>query len=254
MKIWRCTVCGYEQAGENPPEKCPICGVGPEEFVIKSTEFTKKNSTAKQWKCTVCDYIHTGDEPPASCPLCGVGREMFVLLDDRPVVLSSESILETDFGTLRGALTKISYGLYIITSIKENKINGMCANTVFQLTDDPPRIALCINKNNLTHEYIDYSGVFAISVLGREHMAAVRNFGYRSGRSGDKFVDVNYVLGKNGCPILQNCVAYLEGRIVPEKANDVGTHTLFVANVTSGKTALDEKPLTYAYYRQNKLK
>ena len=33
--IWVCTVCGYEHEGETPPDVCPVCGVGPEDFVLQ---------------------------------------------------------------------------------------------------------------------------------------------------------------------------------------------------------------------------
>ncbi|MHA1732842.1 MAG: rubredoxin-like domain-containing protein [Promethearchaeota archaeon] len=33
MAKWKCTVCGYIHTGDEPPAKCPICGVGPEKFV-----------------------------------------------------------------------------------------------------------------------------------------------------------------------------------------------------------------------------
>ena len=52
------------------------------------------------------------------------------------------------------ALHKISYGLYIIGAKKEDRLNGQTANTVFQITSEPPAIAVSINKNNLTYEFI----------------------------------------------------------------------------------------------------
>lgn len=252
MKIWRCMVCGYEHEDEAPPKVCPICGVGPEEFMIKNNGENRNSPSIKRWKCTVCDYIHTGNEPPESCPLCGVGKELFVLLEEKYAELDLPILADNELSTIRAALNKISYGLYIITSMKENKYNGMCANTVFQLTDNPPRIAVCVNKNNLTHDYIEYSGVIAISILGREHMPAIKHFGHRSGRKFDKFAEGEYLPAANGCPILRDCIAYLEAQIIPEKTTDVGTHTLFVANVTSGRTVQNEEELTYAYYRQNR--
>ncbi len=252
MKQWRCMVCGYEHEGENPPGQCPICGVGRDEFMLKSLDAVTLQMPVKRWKCIVCEYIHSGDEPPDSCPLCGVGREMFVRLEETFTELDSQAIAETDLDTVRAALNKLSYGLYIITATKENKYNGMCANTVFQLTDNPPRIAICVNKNNLTHEYIEYSGVIAISILGRENIPAVRHFGHRSGRYADKLAEVDFLPATNGCPILRDCIAYLEARILPDKTTDVGTHTLFIADVTSGRTVQNAAELTYAYYRQNR--
>lgn len=252
MNIWRCMVCGHEHTGDHPPAKCPVCGVGREEFTLKNNHGDDGARGVKRWKCTVCDYIHTGDQPPDKCPLCGVGPDAFVLLEEKAAALNTQVIADTDMGTIRAALNMVSYGLYVVAAAKDGKYNGMCANTVFQLTDKPPQIAVCINKNNLTHEYIEYSGTFTVSILGREQLEAVRRFGYRSGRSMDKFAEVDFLPGLNGCPILRNCIAYLEATVIPAKTTDVGTHTLFVAVVTSGRMALNEEGLTYAYYRQNK--
>ena len=252
MKKWRCKVCGYIHEGETPPDVCPVCGVGPEEF--EPIESDPAPAKPKRWKCTVCDYIHEGEEPPEVCPVCGVGREMFVLLEDVIQQLTAASVQNSTEGTSRAALDKISYGLYVVSSVKDGKLNGQISNTVFQLTDPPLRIAVCLNKKNLTHEYISATGCFAVSVLGQEQFDMVRNFGYRSGRVADKFTDVSYVAGKNGCPILCNCMAYLEARVIPDKVLDVGTHHLFVADVTSGMVVADRTALTYEYFRTNKQK
>jgi flavin reductase (DIM6/NTAB) family NADH-FMN oxidoreductase RutF/rubredoxin len=257
MKKWRCTVCGYEHEGDEPPLECPICGVGPNDFVLLQEESTLnsvKSESKKSWKCTVCDYIHEGDQPPDSCPLCGVGPELFVLLEQKTGELTAEKVANTDAGTIRAALETVSYGLYIVTAMKDNMINGQCANSVIQLTTSPPRVAICLNKNNLTHEFIEYSKTFAISVLGREHVSMVRNFGYRSGRNADKFTDIKYIPAQNGCPIMTDSIAYFEGRILPEKTTDVGTHTLFVADVTAGQLIANEEALTYAFFRNLKKK
>ena len=254
MKKWRCKVCGYIHEGDAPPEVCPVCGVGPEEFVEVVSEAAPAAPKTKRWKCTVCDYIHEGDEPPEVCPVCGVGREFFVLLEDTVKQLSAGSVLESTEGTARAALDKVSYGLYVISSFKDGKINGQIANTVFQLTDPPLRIAICLNKNNLTQEYVLDSGCFAVSVLGQEQFDMVRGFGYRSGKTVDKFADVAYVRGRNGCPILCSSMAYLEAKVMPDKILDVGSHRLFVAEVTAGMVVGERTALTYEYFRANKKK
>ncbi|HWR38845.1 MAG TPA: flavin reductase [Patescibacteria group bacterium] len=254
-KRWKCTVCGYIHEGDQPPETCPVCGVGPEEFVPDESVKAETPVTmvaGKRWKCTVCDYIHEGDAPPDKCPLCGVGPEQFILLEDSRQPLTAEAILDAGEGTAAAALDTISYGLYIVTSIDGDKMNGQCANTIFQLTSRPLQVALCLNKRNLTHDFIKTSQRFAINILRQDQCELVKDFGYRSGRSVDKFAGVDYLLGKNGCPILKDCVAYLEGTIQPEKSNDVGTHTLFVASITAGRLVNQEAPLTYSFYRSQK--
>ncbi|TWH49508.1 flavin reductase [Sporomusa sp. KB1] len=251
MNKWRCSVCGYIHEGAELPEKCPICGVGPEEFTVV-IETPAPKQAGKRWKCTVCDYVHTGDTPPDKCPVCGVGSELFVLLLDEVLELTTEAVLAAGLDTANSAVDKISYGLYIVTSVKANKFNGQCCNTLFQLTSNPLRVSVCLNKNNLTHEYLMESGVFAVSMLTTSQSEAVRRFGYQSGRTTDKFAGVEYISGKNGCPILKNCLAYVEASILPEKMVDVGTHTLFVADVTAGRMVANQEALTYSFYRNNK--
>ena len=253
MKKWRCTVCGYEHDGDSPPAKCPICGAGAEEFTLqKNNSIVLAEANQKRWKCIICDYVHVGENPPATCPLCGASKESFLLLEDSVSELVSEAVRDTTESTARSSLDKLSYGLYIVSSFKNGHINGQCSNTVIQLTNEPMRISVCLNKNNLTHEYINSSGLFSVSILGQEHFDKVRIFGYQSGRNVDKFANVNYILGKNGCPILTDCIGYLEASVIWDKTVDVGTHTLFIADVTSGRLAANEQPLTYSYYRSNR--
>ncbi|MEM2672846.1 MAG: flavin reductase family protein, partial [Candidatus Hadarchaeales archaeon] len=63
------------------------------------------------------------------------------------------------------ALKKLSYGLYVLTSKDGEKLNGQIANTVFQVTSEPPQVVVSVNKKNLTHEFIKKSRIFAVSIL-----------------------------------------------------------------------------------------
>ena len=77
-KTWKCEVCGYIHEGPEPPETCPVCGVGPEMFaLLEVVTITTPKSSATVWRCTVCGYVHVGHEPPDECPKCGVGPELF---------------------------------------------------------------------------------------------------------------------------------------------------------------------------------
>jgi flavin reductase (DIM6/NTAB) family NADH-FMN oxidoreductase RutF/rubredoxin len=150
------------------------------------------------------------------------------------------------------ALHKINYGLYVITSKNNGKFNGQIVNTVIQVTSDPPQILVCINKQNLTHQFISESKVFAVSILSKETpLKFIGNFGFKSGRDIDKFKDVNYKIGKTGAPILlENSVGYLEAELV--NTIDVGTHTIFVGKVINAEILSDKEPMTYAYYYEIK--
>lgn len=203
----------------------------------------------KKWKCIVCGYIHEGDNPPESCPICGVGPESFELVGE---VEDKGPIPAAEKDDVKKAIYKMSYGMYIITSLQGEKINGQACNTAFQITSDPMRVAVGINKNNLTGEFILESKVFAINILGQEAHDLIRRFGYRSGREFDKFEGINYSIGKTGSPLLNDTMGYLECQVIPDKIVDCGTHRLFIADVVAGKLLSDEEPMTYAYYRKTK--
>lgn len=150
------------------------------------------------------------------------------------------------------ALFKINYGVFIVSSKKGEKLNGQIANTVFQISATPPTIAISINKENLTHQFIQESKVFSVSILSTETpMTFIGQFGFRSGRDIDKFKNVKYKIGKSGAPIvLEHSVAYIEAEVVASM--DVATHTVFVGKVIDAEILNEKEPMTYDYYHKIK--
>ncbi|MBI5249599.1 MAG: flavin reductase [Desulfomonile tiedjei] len=151
-------------------------------------------------------------------------------------------------GLNRKVFTQLSYGLYIVTSHLDGRLNGQIVNTVLQVTSEPPRVAVIINKNNLTHDLISGSKVFGASVLDTSTpMTFIGLFGFKSGRDVDKLSQVNFFTGETGAPlVIENSLSVLEARVIDEV--DVGTHTLFVGDVITGDILKNGEPLTYAYY------
>jgi len=149
-------------------------------------------------------------------------------------------------------LHNCTYGLYVIGSRKGDKLNGQVANTVFQVTSDPPTIAVSINKQNLTHEFISESKVFTASILSQDTpLSFIGHFGFKSGRGVDKLKDINFKLGETKAPIiLDHSLAYLEAKIISQV--DVGTHTIFIGEVVGADVLSEGEPMTYAYYHQVK--
>jgi len=150
------------------------------------------------------------------------------------------------------ALHTISYGLYVIASRKGDRLNGQIANTVIQVCSEPPTISVCINKGNLTHEFVKESGVFAVSVLSQDTpLSFVGRFGFKSGRDADKFEGINYKAGETRAPIvLDHTLAYMEARVLKEV--DVATHTIFIGELIDAQVIREGVPMTYAYYHQVK--
>jgi ferric-chelate reductase [NAD(P)H] len=161
-------------------------------------------------------------------------------------------VLEKDMLDL-DSLFKLSYGMCTVSSRKGGKLNGCIVNTVFQVIPEPPMVALSVNRQCLTHEYIADSKVLAVSVLSEEApMSFTGKFGFRSGKDIDKFEQVSYKIGQTGAPIvLDNTVGFLEAEVTD--SIELVTHTLFIAKIVACQTLDDSKqPMTYAYYRDVK--
>jgi len=150
------------------------------------------------------------------------------------------------------AFYKLGYGLYIVSSHQGDKLNGQIANTVFQVTSIPPTIAVSINKQNLTWEYIKASGVFAVSVLCQDTpLPFIGRFGFKSGRDADKLADIKYRLGTTGAPlVLDNTNALFEAKVI--NSIDVVTHTIYIGEIVESEVLGDKPSLTYEYYQQVK--
>ncbi len=148
------------------------------------------------------------------------------------------------------ALYSISYGLYVIGSRRGDRLNAQTANTVVQVSSEPPTVSVCINKRNLTYEFIKDGGVFTVSVLSRDTpLSFIGQFGFKSGRDIDKFDGVNYKIGDTQAPIvLDNALSYLEAKVIKEV--DAGTHTIFIGELVGAEVLREGEPMTYAYYHQ----
>lgn len=146
------------------------------------------------------------------------------------------------------ALQKISYGLYVVCSKKENNYNGQIANAIFQVTATPPTIALSINKQNCTHDYIQNSGKFTISILSNKTpMKFIGTFGFQCGRDINKFEGISIKTGKNDVPIiLDYTIGYIEANLI--ESIDVFTHTIFIGKITEANMLSEGTPMTYEYY------
>ena len=150
------------------------------------------------------------------------------------------------------ALHKLGYGLYVVCSRKGSELNGQIANTIFQVCSDPPVIAVAINRQNLTHEFIVQSKVFTGSILSQDApLGFIGNFGFKSGRQVDKLKDVHFKMGETQAPvILDHTLAYLEAKTINQF--EVGTHTIFLGEIIGSDIVKEGEPMTYAYYHEVK--
>ena len=167
----------------------------------------------------------------------------------REYVAQSETANKKDMT----ALFKIGYGLYVVTSNDGNRDNGLIVNTVTQLTDNPYRVAVNINKANYSHHVIKQTGIMNVNCLSVEAPFEIfQRFGFQSGRQTDKFEGMEKLYSDNGLVFLPKYInAFMSLKV--EQYVDLGTHGMFICSVTEARVMSDKDTMTYTYY-QNSVK
>lgn len=149
------------------------------------------------------------------------------------------------------ALYRIGYGLYVVTSNDGKHDNGLIVNTVTQVSDNPNRIAVNINKANYSHHVIRQTGVLNVNCLSVDAPFRVfERFGFQSGRNVDKFEGISTAKSDNGLVILPEYINAVMSLKVEDYV-DLGSHGMFICSVTEARVISDKDTMTYTYYQNN---
>lgn len=152
----------------------------------------------------------------------------------------------------QAAMFQLSYGLFVLSAKDGEKDNGCIVNTVQQVTTTPNRISVAVNKDNFTHDMIRDTGSFNVSILSEEVPFDIfKHFGFQSGREADKLKDFSdYERSSNGLIYLNKYAnAFLSASVT--ETVDLGTHTMFISDVTDGEVLSQVPSVTYAYYHKH---
>lgn len=146
------------------------------------------------------------------------------------------------------AFGKMTYGIYLIGSCSDGKVNAMIGNSAVQTTSEPACFAVVVNKESLTCDFIKKSKKFCVQpVCQKADMLFIGNFGFRSGKTFNKFEKYSYELSDDGLPVVtQNTLAFIAAQTVKEE--DLGTHIMFIGKVTQSKVLAQEEPMSYDFY------
>lgn len=148
------------------------------------------------------------------------------------------------------ALFRIGYGLYAVTSHDGTKDNALIVNTITQVTDSPNRVAVTIHKENYSHHVIRRTGKMNVNCLTQQApFSLFQTFGFQSGRSANKFAEIQPQRTQNGLAVLPEYVNAVISLQV-EQYVDLGTHGMFICAVTESRVLSEEATMTYAYYQE----
>lgn len=150
------------------------------------------------------------------------------------------------------ALFKLTYGLFLLTSWEGGRDNGCIINTAMQVASNPTRISIAVQKTNLTHDMILRTGICNISSISKTaDFELFQRFGMQSGRDTDKLADFNGVSrSENGLIYLtEHSNMYISAKVT--ERFDLGSHTLFIAEITDAQVLSEEESCSYAYYQSD---
>ena len=151
----------------------------------------------------------------------------------------------------KNVMNNISYGLYVLTAKEDGKHNGCIINTLQQVTTTPDRISITVSKENYTHDMIQRTGEFNVSIISETaDFELFKHFGFQSGRDVDKFADYPMGISDNGLAyLISSANGYVSGKVI--SSTDLGTHTMFIADVLGGEVLNEDPSATYEYYHKN---
>ena len=148
----------------------------------------------------------------------------------------------------RKAMYKLSYGLFVLTAREDGKDNGCIINTAIQAASEPNQLSICVNKANYTHDMIQRTGKFTVSVLSQKaQFELFKHFGFQSGRDTNKFEAFEQCArGTNGIYyITEGTNAYIS--VTVNKTEDLGSHTMFIGEITDMEVLSNVPSVAYAY-------
>ncbi len=147
------------------------------------------------------------------------------------------------------AFFSLSYGLFVVTSQSDGRRGGCVINTAMQVTAEPARLSITINKKNYTADLISESGVFAVSVLSQKaDMDIISRFGFKSGREYDKLADTATAILEGIPYVTESTNSAFACRVVDQV--DVGTHIIFIGEVLDAVSLNNDESMTYSYYHK----
>jgi len=138
-----------------------------------------------------------------------------------------------------------------ITAERAGKENGMISDVAARasIVPDVPRLMILVHKFNYSHDMIFETGRFAVHALHRGQLDVVERLGFESGRDRDKMAGLARRAGALGCPILEDCWAWFECRVI--NVMDTGSSTCFLGDVVDLGRGPGKELLTPGWMRAN---
>jgi flavin reductase (DIM6/NTAB) family NADH-FMN oxidoreductase RutF len=151
--------------------------------------------------------------------------------------------MSIDVQSFKNTLAHWASGVTVVTTQVDGHPVGITASSLTSVSLDPPQILICVARKLYTHQAIEQSGVFAVNILGADHLEWGMRFAGMMPEHHDRFAGIELQQGVTGAPILSDVLGWLDCRV--RNAYDGGDHTIFVGEVLAAGSTEERSPLLY---------
>jgi flavin reductase (DIM6/NTAB) family NADH-FMN oxidoreductase RutF len=144
---------------------------------------------------------------------------------------------------LRHAMRAWTTGVTVVTAIHAGQQYGMTVNSFTSISLEPPLVSLALKKLTHTHELVEKSGEFSVTILASDQKELSDRFAGKHPEIKNRFEGVQTETLSFRAPLIKNGLAYFNCRVV--NSVPVGENTLFVAEVIAARGEGTGEPLVY---------
>jgi flavin reductase len=158
---------------------------------------------------------------------------------------------QSDF---REAMSRLGAAVNIITTAGPAGQHGLVASAVCSVSDAPPTLIVCVNRNARANAILKVNGVLCVNVLASEHQSISAAFSDSSVPIADRFANSGrWETLSSHAPVFDDALASLDCEI--SQTIEVGSHSVFICEVSSIKLGVLRAGLVYfdrAYHRTSR--
>nr|WP_207621422.1 MULTISPECIES: flavin reductase [Chelativorans] len=134
--------------------------------------------------------------------------------------------------------------VHVITTDGPAGRRGVTVIAACSVSDDPPTVLACLNRQNPSNDLFLNNGVFALNTLAAGHEDLANAFSGLTGLSQDeRFALAQWDTLSSGAPTLLGAIAVFDCQLVDAK--ELATHRVYFGKVTGLRIGANLRPLLY---------
>jgi len=144
----------------------------------------------------------------------------------------------------RDAMARFAGAVHVVTTDGLAGRRGVTAIAACSVSDNPPTVLVCLNRENPNNDCFMENGVFALNTLTADHQELSNAFSGLTGLSPEeRFAQAEWETIATGAPTLPDALAVFDCHVV--QTVELGTHRVYFGRVAGLSIGDKTNPLLY---------